>query len=68
MSRPLMAGGTPFTHDPAFAKNAGSKRRSRLGHVIRLSVGDADQSLGIRLDAQRVIDVKFIRPIYAATR
>jgi acyl dehydratase len=66
MSRPLMAGGNPIHHDPAFAKNAGLAAPIATGVMSSAYLSEMlTTAFGIDWLRSGSIDVKFIRPIYA---
>jgi acyl dehydratase len=66
MSHPLMAGGNPLHHDPAFARNAGLPAPIATGVMSSAFVSEMlTKAFGIDWMRGGSIDVKFIRPIYA---
>ena len=66
MSRPLMAGGNPIHHDPAFAENAGFQAPIATGVMSSAFLSEMlTKAFGIDWIRSDSIDVKFIRPIYA---
>ena len=66
MSRPLMAGGNPIHHDPAFAENAGLQAPIATGVMSSAFLSEMlTKAFGIDWIRSGSIDVKFIRPIYA---
>jgi acyl dehydratase len=66
MSRPLMAGGNPIHHDPAFAKNAGLPAPIATGVMSSAFLSEVlTKAFGVDWMRSGAMDVKFIRPIYA---
>jgi acyl dehydratase len=66
MSRPLMAGGNPLHHDPAFAKNAGLPAPIATGVMSSAFLSEMlTKAFGVEWIRSGSLDVKFIRPIYA---
>jgi len=66
MSRPLMAGGNPIHHDPAFAKQTGLAAPIATGVMSSAYLSEMlTKAFGIEWLRSGSIDVKFIRPIYA---
>ncbi len=66
MSRPLMAGGNPIHYDAAFAKNAGLPAPIATGVMASAFLSEMlTKAFGVEWIRGGVMDVKFIRPIYA---